>query len=769
MRRRMLLAMLFLSAIAMPALAQGRWATYLRMKTCTDLIPLRDTVWVATREAGLLRYVRSTGIWSSITREPNGLASNRVDAITFDRSGNLFCSVPGKGVSRLDRDGRWTLINAFDGLPSDTVTVMRAQGDTVWIGTTRGLAVWNGSTITGSIPDRGTASPFVDDRINGIAITGDTLFVSSPKGVHLARLSQRPTSWSLILTGLPTGPQLNVFGIATDGRNLLAVASGQNPGNPQQNVLTSFRWFPSQSRWVSEFPANPSIPNFPFNSSVRRLRDDSGVILATTTGGVYRMLTPGFWSFYAGSPATDNGDVIGLEVGMAPDGVAFASSQGVLRSEPAWGAVTPPGPVGNNCRNVLFADGAVYAAYNGEGVARLRDGVWRNYPAGIGCSGPACDTTFQSPSFPAGMLLDRQGRKWIGNWAGPLTRFDDTISPPSFVNRQFTSSNPDTTQLHTTIHAAAADTNSTVNAGAWFGLDSDRIGCTSCATGDPQGIDLYDANTNFIRNFGPNYPGVKNGLVRGLDMSLPNNEMWVGFKQQGVGVFGVPARIGDDITLESVGSAGAIDVFGIAINGDSVWVLAAEGLRRFRASDRSLASSLTIAGPPALASMHPIDTGPDGSVYVGTEAGLRVHRRGQVPVDYTPTNSPLADLSVRGVYVSPQGTVWIGTASGVNSFEPDYVPPAPPKLSALAVTLYPNPAWQTGIGFTLRLKGQATAYEGEIYDLNGRLVHRFRVTGNGAALWGGRDLDQRQVDPGIYFVRVRGGGAEGTSRVVVLR
>lgn len=763
MLRRMLLAMGLLAAIVSPVLAQGRWATYLRMKTCTDLIPLRDTVWVATREAGLLRYSRALDQWSSITREPSGLASNRVDAITFDRSGNLYCSVPGKGISRLDPDGRWSLINAFDGLPSDTVTVLRAQGDTIWIGTTRGLAVWDGETIAGSIPDRGTASPFIDDRINGICITGDTMFVSSPKGVHLARLSQRLATWQLINTGLPVGPAYNIVGIATNGRDLLGLASGQNPQNTAQNVFTSFRWFTPLSRWISDFP--------PTSSSVRRLRDDSGVILATTTNGTWQRSPAGVWGQLAGSPSTDNGDATNLEVGMAPDGVAFASAGGVLQQQasPTWVSRTPPGPVGNNCRNVAWSNGSVYAVYNGEGVSRLRDGVWRNFPAGISCSGNACDTTFSNAAFPGGMVVDFQDRKWIGMWAGPLVAFDDDVNPPVFINKQFTSTNSDTTHLHTCIHAAAADTTAGGQAGIWFGLDSDRIGCTSCATGDPQGVDVYDRSGNFIRNYGPNYPGVKNGLVRGLELAQGTNEMWVGFKQQGLGAFSVPRTLGSELDIQSVSAAGAIDVFGVAIHGDSVWVLAAEGLRRFRASDRSLASSLAIAGPPSLASMHPIDTGPDGSVYVGTDAGLRVHRRGQQPVDYTPTNSPLADLSVRGVFVDPNGTVWIGTASGVNSFEPDYIPPPAPKLPSLTVTLYPNPAWLTGIGFNLRIKGQATEYEGEMYDLNGRLVHRFRVTGNGSAVWNGRDLDQRQVDPGIYFVRVRGGGAEGTSRVVVLR
>jgi len=85
------------------------------------------------------------------------------------------------------------------------------------------------------------------------------------------------------------------------------------------------------------------------------------------------------------------------------------------------------------------------------------------------------------------------------------------------------------------------------------------------------------------------------------------------------------------------------------------------------------------------------------------------------------------------------------------------------------VKLYPNPAWLTGAGFQLRLSGEARAYVGEVFDLNGRIVHRFSIGGNDQVFWQGRDLDQRPVGAGLYFVRVRGGGAEATSRVVVIK
>jgi hypothetical protein len=774
-RRALTVLLLLLAAGRGPggvpdARAQGQWTTYLHMSTANDLLVLGDTVWIATGEAGLVRYQRSSGTWSTITREPSGLAGNNVRAIVFDGSGNLFAAVPGKGVSRLGRDGRWSLINAFDGLPSDTVLAMRAQGDTVWMGTTRGLALWDGEAVAGSVPDLGTPSPFSNNNVNGVAITGDTLFVSTPNAIYLARLSQRLRTWTEI-TGTIGLTNLNVRGIATNGRELLALASGQSVSNPLVSLFTSFRWAPATGSWPLDFPGPGAA------TSVRRLRDDHGVVLATTLAGTHVRGPGGGWTQFPASPATDNVDATGLEVGAqvvpnlpVADTLVFASFAGRLleRALPAWTSRTPPGPVGNRCRGIAWSDGSVYASYDGEGVSRLRDGVWRNFPGGSTCSGPACDTTFAATTFPATMLADPLGHKWLSFWEGPLAWFDDTRDPPEFRQLYFASGNADSAHLHYTIHAVSADSTRGSQAGRWFGLDSDRIGAD---IGNPLGLDLYDAQGNFIRNFDTTYPGMRNGLIRGLVCDR-DGVMWVGYKGSsgaGLSTFPVPGDLSVPIALSDVSGSNLLDVFGLAARGDSVWVLATDGLRRYRQRARTLAAELDIAGPPALASMHPLAVGPDGTVFVGTTGGLRVHRRGQAPVDYTPDNSPLADIEVRAVFSEPSGAVWIGTAGGINRFDPNYLPPPEPQLAALRVTLYPNPVWLTGAGFRLRISGDALAYEGEVLDLGGRLVHRFSVGGNGNVFWTGRDLSQRALEPGVYFVRVRGGGAEATSRVVVLR
>ena len=69
----MRLAMLTLILVPARALAAGQWQTFLRTYTCNDLIAGRDTVWIATGEAGLVRYLRSADRFESSTRAPGGL------------------------------------------------------------------------------------------------------------------------------------------------------------------------------------------------------------------------------------------------------------------------------------------------------------------------------------------------------------------------------------------------------------------------------------------------------------------------------------------------------------------------------------------------------------------------------------------------------------------------------------------------------------------------------------------------------------------------
>jgi len=740
--RRILVTVALASVCAAPAVhATGAWTTYLRMVTCNDLIATRDTVWMATGEAGIVRYLRAEDRFESVVREPGSLASNFITTMTFDRSGRLWAGTPGKGVSRLSADGQdWSLVNAFDGLPSDSVTVLHADGDTVWIGTTRGIALWDGRQIAGTVPDLGTPSPFANNLVTGIVVFGDTLFVGTPTGIYLARLSQQLAVWTLANSGLITP---NVIALATDGTEVFALANG-----------ASHRWSRITGTW--------SVAGG--NGSSRRLRSDAGRILSVSTLGVFRWVTNA-WQAVAGAPVSGPTGDGGVDMTIDVDGVVFAAQSGQLleQASPSWIARRPPAPVGNDIVNVLVEGGSVYVNSPNFGFSRLRDGVWRNWEITSPWFG--VDTTFRFVGYPYSLQADQAGRIWVGSWDAAMARLDDSGPIPSVTHYFLPLAARDSLAKHTYGWSSCMDSLGFL----YFGLDTpDRGGV------EPAGIDVYTPDGTWLINYRTVPTAILDNQVRALSVDR-NGVLWAGFPSLGVAWADLsltgPQRLALPTFVPIGGEFASLDIFGIVAYGDSIWVLTTSSLRRIRATTRFPASQLDIpAGPAPRGAVHPLDVSADGSVWVGSVDGVRLYPRSGGFQDFRVDNSPLADNEVRSVRVDrATGAVWIATAAGLHRYDPAYTPPPAPVLPRLNITAYPNPVSLTGVGFQLRLRGDATAYEGEVLDVRGTRVQSFRADGNNRLIWDGRDQDGRLVPAGIYFLRARGDGAEATKRVVVLR
>jgi hypothetical protein len=247
--------------------------------------------------------------------------------------------------------------------------------------------------------------------------------------------------------------------------------------------------------------------------------------------------------------------------------------------------------------------------------------------------------------------------------------------------------------------------------------------------------------------------------------------MFAGFPGSGVSQAVMPKDKAVMPTFLPLLQAATFDVFGIELYGDSLWILTTTNLFRFNAGTLARISTFDLPGAPApLGAVHPLAISPDGTAWVGSVDGVRRYKPGGGYEDYKTSNSPLANNEVRAIATDPaSGAVWFATAGGLTRFDPGYTPPPPPSIPDLQIRVWPNPAPYPAIGLDLRLAGNTTAYTGEIYDINGRLVQRFSSNGNGHIVWDGRDLDGRRVGPGMYFVHAHAGGHDATARVVVLR
>ena len=725
----------------------GAWSTWIKMVTTNDMIALRDTVYLATGEAGIVRYLRNEDRFESVTREPGGLASNNVSVLTIDRAGRLWAGTAGKGVSRLAADGsRWDLVNAFDGLPSDSVTVLRADGDTIWVGTTRGIALWNGRQIAGSVPDIGTPSPFRSNVVTGIVVRGDVLFVATLDGLWTARLSQNLATWTETGSGIPV---TSVSALATDGQQLFALANG-----------VIYAWNAAGSSWNSAT----------VQGVVDKLRDDFGTVLAVTSGGLYRW-SGTQWDYVPGCSGSGSGARF-TEFAADPAGKVFETQPGTLLEQTAavWIARQPPGPVNNAVQNILHDGTRVWVATD-FGMSRFDGTSWRSF--GGGCCGPGQDTSFVEPTNSFMLQLDASRRVWSGHWDFAIERVTPWTNPMHVDHAFVAYSVPqsDTLSRHSDGWSSAVDSWGYV----YVGGDTPNRG-----TWEPMGIDVYDTSATRVINWKTTNSGMRSNQVRGIAVDK-SRILWAGFAGAGVSWASLDtvdsdrsAGGNDHLRLPqftAVTSLATSDVFGVVAHGDSIWVLTTANLQRIRSSSRLVSSTYEIpAGPAPRGAVHLLDVAPDGTVWVGSVDGVRRYLPGGGSEDYRTDNSPLANNEVRALYVEKAtGAVWIGTASGLNRFDPKYRPPAPPAIARLSVKLWPNPATLTAMGTQVRLDANTPSLAGEVVDLGGRVLRRFSGVAAGGAVWNGRDSDGTLVRPGVYFVHVRGGGREAMVRVVVLR
>ena len=745
------------------------WSNFLRPTTFSAAFAEADTLWCVSRDAGLVQYRPSTHTFKSYVREPNGLASNRLSSLALDRSRRMWLGTYGSGASVFSSDrSSWALVNVFDGLPSDSVNALTAEGDSMWIATTRGIAVWDGHDIGGVLPDGVNPSPFASDNITGLVRRGDTVWVGTRAGVYRSLLSQGLISWATQNTGLGS---LAIDDLISDGQSLFARAN-----------FAGYRYDAGQGRWLVASGLG----------AVLTVSSAQGNVFLNSSAGLFRWSGTA-WSLLdatlagsSNSPLIATADAAGqryaigriatvLSVGGA--GVYMLPAGGVG----AWTFDLPPGPPGNSCLNLDIEGNRVYVTTYGTGIGRLQaESAWKYwYPPVRTHFGT---DNFFRPTFPYAMLIDKTSNKWFTCWA-PV-RFTATCEPDTgsidilrdglgteSVGHLLLGKAPEAARL-SFGRASTADS----AGGKWFGLDSP---CADQGDLNPAGLLYFKTrtvgnvvnDTAFVANFNT---GSGASLPSNLVLSLTtdrNGRVWAGTPVGLCNFVPDSLPLGQPPGINPVPPPPATSSFsvrGLATRRDTLWVFAGSGLYQYSING-SYRGSYDIPSGPSLQAVRPIDVGRDGTLWLGTANGLRAYRPGRDKEDYTTANSPLADDDVRSVRVDPvTGYVWVATAGGLSRFDPGFIAAAQ-QLPSLTMSVYPNPARLSALGVALRIKGNGTTYDGAIYDLNGRRVSRFTLRGNGRAVWDGRDSHGDPVQPGIYFLRAESGGRSAVVRVVLLR
>ena len=251
-----------------PTARAGAWSTCIKMVTTHDMIALRDTVWIATGEAGLRALPALLG--RVRVRHPGaGRPGQQQRHRARLRPLAAACGrgPTGKGVSRLSADGsKWDLRQrvrrAALGLGDRAARRRRHDLDRDHA---RASRCGTASQIAGSVPDLGTPSPFRDNVITGIVVPATRCSWRRATASSSARLSQNLATW----TEVDRDPRLP--GRSTHSRrNGRLVRARDRPGLRVEPARTARG-------------ARRAVPG-----SADKLRDDFGRVLAVSPCGLYR-------------------------------------------------------------------------------------------------------------------------------------------------------------------------------------------------------------------------------------------------------------------------------------------------------------------------------------------------------------------------------------------------------------------------------------------------------------------------------------------------
>jgi hypothetical protein len=737
---RALALLLAASAAALGALAAPRASTGATRLFITNHMNSNDVRWLAAwngrlaaaTTGGLVTVAMPAGPLVKTLRSADGLPSNQALCAVESPSGLLWVGTADRGIARLRTDGtiRRTL-TTFDGLPSDRVQALLRSGDSLWVGTSGGVALFTESPANGQIALRrsdtnaSTAGALISDDVRALAVLGDTLWCAT--GAGLAAFAAG--AWI---------DRRDVFAAAANA--LLAVAD------------TLWVGLAAGPRPYAGGTLGPVAPGH-FGQCLALTRAGGAVYSGADGAGVFRYAAGAWTNTGAGLPIGRT-----QALGVAPDGALWAGTQTGL-------------------------------ARYGAGA-----GAWTTYRT----DGPLVDAVVRASADAGGAWFTTGNASAPGTGGGVVVRYDGTSW----------------TSLTT------ASTGGALQAASTFGLLSDRDGrlwlghCCSDADPKPRSERYNPADDSWV------YPGPPNILAYG---QAPSGRVYGASDLHGSGIYIFDRLTGavlDSLTpMNTQGSAVgagltsndlravAIDALGrgwfaLAANGldrwdgmgtdahaDDAWAHFAAGLPSLSTTSVAVLSPTlvyvgTAAGIAPLrndlvdtpwqdavnavigaAPVNALAADPRGIVWIGTGAGLVRVEEAAGSIERFTTAAGLVDDDVRALaWDEERGVLWAGTARGISRILPSAE--GTPAFDDGAY-VYPNPLGRTS--GLLRIGGLAGEATGEIRDVTGKLIHRFRADPASNVVWDLRGPGGEAVAPGVYLVVLRDGPRTRILRAAVVR
>ena len=729
------------AVVALSPLGLGKAAAKTRIFT-TNHLNSNDTrglvAWngrlAAATTGGVVLADMPTGPFSKVTRSAAGLPSNQVLCAVSSPAGLLWIGTVDAGLARLRPDGTFPrTLTTFDGLPSARVQALYRTGDSIWVGTSGGVALFTENPANGQIALRrsdtstSTAGGLISDDIRAIASLRDTVWCATGSGLStfaagawVARGDLLATAANALLAsgdtlwvGTPAGPR------AYAGGALGAVGAGH------------------------------------FGQCLALGELGGTVFSGTSSSGVVYRRVAGIWSATGAGLPTGKTQAFAI----APDGALWVGAEtGLARYDAGsdtWAAYRSEGPLLDgpgslppgieralaDARGAWFVMGNASSPGNGGVVVHYDGTVWSALTSVNTGGNLQSAATF-------GLLSDRNGRLWLGHCCAggadpPRTdRWDpatDTWDLPAM------------TDLYT---FGLGPPGRVYGGGVEFGNGIYEFDETSAALLDS----LTPANTA---------GGLGENELRAIAFD-PSGRGWFALKSTGVDRWdgrGTAVHDDDDWAHFEVNFPD-LRTTSLAVLSDSVVYVGTEsGVAPLRNGLVDIPRKDAINALTGGGAVTSLAHDPRGVVWIGSAAGLIRLDHATGALERFTVADGLASDDVRALaWDESRRVLWVGTVNGISQVRPS--DEGAPAFDDGAFA-FPNPLGASS--GPLRIGGLTGEAHGEVRDVTGALIRRFRVDPSSDAAWDLRRADGEPAPSGVYLIVLRDGARTRILRVAVVR
>jgi ligand-binding sensor domain-containing protein/signal transduction histidine kinase len=196
-------------------------------------------IWIAVPGGGLLKYDRTSDIWTQYVRDPSAGTGTRslgdmgVRSLCEDHLGTLWVGTDG-GLFRFDRlTGTFTSFSVKDGLKDDYVDAILEDGKgCLWLGTANGLSKFNPQTGVFRNYDAGDGVTMGQCRLpTGYKNRKGEMFFGGSNGLlrfHPDSIRDNPFLPRIVLTGFTTADRPVLLDSAIAEKQLLTLSYRDN-------------------------------------------------------------------------------------------------------------------------------------------------------------------------------------------------------------------------------------------------------------------------------------------------------------------------------------------------------------------------------------------------------------------------------------------------------------------------------------------------------------------------------------------------------------